>query len=88
MFCRLLIFIKINFLEKKSFKNIIRVSNSLDPDQARRFSGPVLGPNGLEILSVDDTSRKIRWKMQSVQIATCRWNTPDLVNINVFIGSF
>ena len=31
-----------------SFRNIIRVSNSLDPDQARYFVGPDLGPNCLQ----------------------------------------
>ena len=48
LFCRLLIlFSKINsfFLKKKSFRNTIRVSNSLDPDQARRFVGPDLNPS-------------------------------------------
>ena len=30
---------------KNSFKNTIRVSNSLDPDQARRSVGPDLVPN-------------------------------------------
>ena len=46
---------------KKSFRNTcaIRVSNSLDPDQARRFVGPDLGPNSLQKLSADDTSRQI-----------------------------
>ena len=29
---------------KKNNMKIIRVSNSLDPDQARRFVGPGLGP--------------------------------------------
>ena len=38
--------LKINFLEN-SFKNTIRVSNNLDPDQARHFVGPDLGPNFL-----------------------------------------
>ena len=28
--------------------NTIRVSNSLDPDQARHLVGPVLGPNCLQ----------------------------------------
>ena len=37
--------------------NTIRVSNSLDPDQARQFVGPDLGPNSLQMLSADDTSR-------------------------------
>ena len=30
---------------KSSFTNTITVSNSLDPDQARHFVGPDLGPN-------------------------------------------
>ena len=31
-----------------SFKEYIRVSNNLDPDQARHFVGPGLGPNYLQ----------------------------------------
>ena len=34
------------------------MSNSLDPDQARHFVAPVLGPNCLQLLSADATSRK------------------------------
>ena len=34
-------------LMKNSFRNTIRVSSSLDPDQARHFVGPDLGPNCL-----------------------------------------
>ena len=33
--------------------NTIRVSNNLDPDQARRFVGPDLSPNFLQRLSTD-----------------------------------
>ena len=33
------------------------MSNSLDPDQARRFVGPDLGPYCLLRLSIDDTGR-------------------------------
>ena len=33
------------------FFNTIRVSNSLDPDQARHLVGPDLGPNCLQIIS-------------------------------------
>ena len=55
-FCRLLIFSKTTF-SKNSFRNAIRVSKSLDPDQARCFVGPDLGPNCLQKLSADDTSR-------------------------------
>ena len=43
---------------KNSFRNIIRMSNSLDPDQAQRFVGPDLGPNCLPSLSADDTDRQ------------------------------
>ena len=34
------------------------MSNSLEPDQARHFVGPDLGPNFLQRLSADDTSRR------------------------------
>ena len=43
---------------KNSFRNTIRVPNSLDPDQARHFVRPGLGPNCLQRLSAGDTSRK------------------------------
>ena len=51
-------FSKITF-SKNSFRNTIIKSNSLDPDQARCFVGPNLGPNSLQMLSADDTSRQI-----------------------------
>ena len=34
------------------------MSKSLDPDQARRFVGPDLGPNCLPRFSADDTGRQ------------------------------
>ena len=37
---------------------MIRVSNSLDPDQARHFVGPDLGSNCLQRLTVDNTGRE------------------------------
>ena len=40
------------------FRNTIRVPNSLDPDQARRFVGPDLGPNCLQRQSTVGTSRQ------------------------------
>ena len=43
---------------KISFRNTLRVSNSLDPDQARHFVGTGLDPNCLQKLSADDTSRQ------------------------------
>ena len=57
LFCRLLIFSKSTF-SKNSFKNAIRVSNSLDPDQDQCVVGPDLGPNCLQMLSADDISRQ------------------------------
>ena len=54
---RLLVFVKFNFFEKK--RNTIRVSNSLDPDQARHYVGPGLGTNCLQRLSADD--KRCHW---------------------------
>ena len=51
------IFSKSTF-SKKNFRNIFGASNNLDPDQARRFVGPDLGPNCVQMLSADDTSRQ------------------------------
>ena len=44
--------IKINFF-KKSYRNTIRVSNGLYPDQNRRYVGTELGLNYLQMLSAD-----------------------------------
>ena len=44
------IFSKLTF-SKKSFRNTIPVSNSLDQDQVRHYVGPDLGPNWLQRLS-------------------------------------
>ena len=53
--CRLQTISKLTF-SKNSFKNTIRVSNNLDPDQDRHFVEPDLGPSRLQQLSADDTS--------------------------------
>ena len=45
--CRLLTFFIISF-QKNSFRNTIRVSNCLDPDQDRHSVSPDLGPNCLQ----------------------------------------
>ena len=54
--CRLLNFSKSTF-SKKTFSNIIIVSNCLDSDQTRRHVGPELGRNCLKRISADDTCR-------------------------------
>ena len=43
---------------KKTFRNTIRISNSLNPDQARNFVWPDLVSNCLQKLLADDTSRQ------------------------------
>ena len=50
-------FPKSTFL-KISFRNTIRVSNNLDPDQARHFVGPDLDPKWLRNLWSDVTGRQ------------------------------
>ena len=54
--CRLLTFFKINFF-KISFRETIRVPNSLDLNQDRHCVGPDLGPNCLQRLSADGKER-------------------------------
>ena len=57
-FCRPLIFSKITFLKKKSFKNNVRISNKLDPDHSRiqRVKGdpdPLLGKSQVIWVSIE-----------------------------------
>ena len=54
-----------NKLFSKILTHIIRVSNSLDPDQDRQNVGPDLGPNCLKRLSADDKSR--RWQGEDLK---------------------
>ena len=51
LFDVLQIFLSKSTFSKNSFRNIIRVSNSLDPDQADVFVWPDLGPNYLQKVS-------------------------------------
>ena len=53
-FCHLPFFFSKLTISKNSFRNTIRVSNGLDPDQDRHFVGPDLGPNCLQRLSADE----------------------------------
>ena len=56
LFCCLLIFFSKSTFLKNSFRNTLRISNSLDPDQGQHFVGPDLVLNCLQRLSADDTS--------------------------------
>ena len=59
LFSLLLIFFKKKSFSKNSFPNTIRVSNSLEPDQAQHFAGPDLVPNCLQRLSADTMLAKL-----------------------------
>ena len=48
------------------FRNIIKVSNNLDPDQAQDFVGPYLGPNILQILLKEKTLANIMSKISGL----------------------
>ena len=50
-------FIQLNFF-KKYLPGILSVSITLDPDQARHFVEPELGPTSLLKLSAGDTGRQ------------------------------
>ena len=50
------------------------MSNSLDPDQARHFVGPGLGPNCLQRLSADIAGKELNTK----QLVDTFWLKPWL----------
>ena len=45
------------------------MSNSFDPDQARRFVVPDLDPKCLQMLSTDDTSRQRVYTLDTLESA-------------------
>ena len=51
------------------------MSNSLDPDQARQFVQPDLGPNCLPRLSADDTGRKKKKELTFYMPSMTRHNS-------------
>ena len=51
-------FYRDNFFSKFSFRKTIRISNSLDPDQAPYFVRPDLGTYCLQRISADNSSRQ------------------------------
>ena len=48
------VFCVLIFLSKTFFRNSFNASNSLDPDQVRRFLGPDVVLNSFQNLSTDD----------------------------------
>ena len=59
-------------LDAGFFFNAIGVSKSLDPDQARHFVGPDLGPNCLQRLSADIADKELNTK----QLVDTFWLKP------------
>ena len=57
---------------KSSFRDTIRVSNSFDPDHALRLVRQDLGPNCLQMLSTDDTSRQSYYFQFSILLPIIR----------------
>ena len=53
-------FFKISFFSKNHFRNTIRVSKGLEPDQDRLSVGPDLDPNCLQRLPTDPCKEKVR----------------------------
>ena len=72
---------------KNSFRNTIRVSNSLDPDQARQNVGPDLGPNCMQRLSADDTGRQKAMRNISEPLTFIR-NYFNNIRRNISISSY
>ena len=59
LFCHLLLFCFFqNQIFQKNLSGMPSVSKSLDPDHAQPFVSPNLGPNCLQRLSAEDTSRQ------------------------------
>ena len=71
---------KINF-SKNSFRNTIRVSNALDPDQAGYFVWPDLGPNCVQRLSTDYPSWRIDKKACKRNFPGAKRNRPAFTDI-------
>ena len=56
-FCHLQIFFSKLAFPNNYFRKTIKVTNSLDPDQAWHYVRPDMGPNFFQSLPADDTSR-------------------------------
>ena len=60
-----LLFSKLTY-SKNAFRNTIRVTHSLDPDQDRCFVSPDLGPKCLRRLPADNKSRGLQTKSYGI----------------------
>ena len=60
------------------------MSNSLDPDQARHFVGPDLGPNCLQRLSADDKLPLAGIELNTEQLLDTTWLKSSSFGSNFF----
>ena len=67
VYCRLCL---LNILFEKKIFQEYHQSNSLDPDQTRRFVGPDLGPNCLQRLAADVKELKRQTKSSRLFLNT------------------
>ena len=79
LYCRLLISFQNRHFRKICSRNTIRVTNSLDPNQARQNVGPDLGPNCLRRSSADGTSGQ---KINKIRM-TDDDETPNIVALRL-----
>ena len=63
-----MIFFQNQLFSKNSSRNTIKVSNSLDQDQAQHFVGPDLDSNCLQKLSTDNIS----WQRVAISSEICQ----------------
>ena len=63
--CFILLLLSADFFSKKLFRNTIRVSNGLEPDQDRHSVCPGLGQNCLQSLLADNKSCRLQGRVNS-----------------------
>ena len=81
VFCRLLIFSR-SFIFEKIFQEYHLSVKQIDPDQARRFVGPDLGPNCLPRLSSAPSIAKVNKELQAGLKIAVAWSKQNKLPIN------
>ena len=79
LFYHLLDFFQNYFFGKNSFRNTIRVSNSMDADQDGNFVGPDLGPNLLKWLTADEKAAASKERVDADALVSCISNQVKLL---------
>ena len=80
-FCRLPIFFYFDSFSKEKFRNSIRISNRLDPDQSRRFVWSALSPNWLQSFFLQTTLVGKELKTHQMRARTLDKSKPSHKNL-------